>query len=101
MEVFYGGESLDSLMSLFSQDFSFKGPYWEYNTAKEYIESLKSDPPCELAYKIINAYENDTSACLLYQFLKPGISTPMAQMFGVNNGKIARILLVFDTAAFI
>ncbi|MCU7933218.1 MAG: nuclear transport factor 2 family protein [Candidatus Thiodiazotropha sp. (ex Codakia rugifera)] len=100
MEIFYGGESLDALASLFSDKFSFKGPFYEFNTAEEYIESLIANPPKELGYKIIEAYENNTSACLVYQFSKPGISTIMSQIFEVSNGKISRILLVFDTRAF-
>ncbi|MCW8930126.1 MAG: hypothetical protein OQL19_07825 [Gammaproteobacteria bacterium] len=100
MEIFYGGESIDTLASIFSDEFSFKGPFYEFNTATEYIKSLKVDPPREVRYKIIETYENETSACLIYQFSKPGISTIMSQIFEVTNGKISRILLVFDTRDF-
>jgi len=100
MKVFYGGGSIESLKDLFSDKFSFKGPFYEFSSADAYIESLKSEPPKDFEYKIIEAYENDTSACLVYQFSKHNISTPMTQIFEVANGKISNILLVFDTAAF-
>jgi len=101
MRIFYGEEPIDSLTDIFSEEFSFKGPFHEFNTSKKYIESLKSDPPVGLEYKIIEAYENERSACLVYQFSKPGISTIMSQIFEVANGKISRIILVFDSGAFI
>ena len=100
MEVFYGEEPIESLGGIFSEEFSFKGPFHEFNTSAEYIESLKLDPPAGLEYKIIEAYENEKSACLLYQFSKPGMSTMMSQMFEASNGKISKIILVFDTGAF-
>jgi len=100
MEVFYGGEPIESLSEIFSEEFSFKGPFHEFNTSAEYIESLKSDPPVGLEYKIIAAYENEKSACLVYQFSKSGMSTIMSQIFEVANGKISKIILVFDTGAF-
>ena len=100
MEIFYGEESIDSLTDIFSEEFSFKGPFHEFSTSGEYIESLKSDPPEGLNYKIIQAYENEKSACLVYQFSKAGISTIMSQVFEVDNEKISRIILVFDTGAF-
>ena len=100
MEVFYGEEPIESLDGLFSEEFSFKGPFHEFNTSAEYIESLKLDPPVGLEYRIIEAYENEKSACLVYQFSKPGLSTIMSQIFEVSNGKISKIILVFDTGAF-
>ncbi len=100
MEVFYSGESLDDLHQLFANEFSFKGPFYEFDTAEAYIESLKLNPPKDFNYKIIESYEKEESACLVYQFSKPGVSTLMAQMFEVTNEKISTILLVFDTASF-
>ena len=100
MEVFYGGEPIDNLTGLLSEKFSFEGPFHKFNSAFEYIESLKSDPPRESEYKIIETYENENSACLVYHFSKPGISTIMSQIFEVTNGKISKIILIFDTADF-
>lgn len=100
MDVIYGGQSPDLLNALLSTDCQFKGPLYEFNSAAEYIDSLKADPPVDFAYELIEAFEDDQSACLVYLFKKSGISTPMTQVFEVVEGKISRILLIFDTAGF-
>jgi len=100
MEIFYSGNQIDDLRQLFSNDFSFKGPFYEFDTAEAYIESLKAEPPAGFEYSIYQSYENESSACLIYQFSKPGVSVLMAQQFEIKNGRISRIFLIFDTAAF-
>lgn len=49
---------------------------------------------------IMHSYEDSTSACIIYQFSKPGITLPMTQLFEVKNEKISKILLIFDTGKF-
>ncbi len=100
MEVFYSGGDMQALRPLLAEDFSFSGPFYTFESAEAYIDSLKADPPKEFEYEIIRSWEDDSSACLIYQFSKPGVSTPMAQMFQVKEGRISKILLVFDTGAF-
>ncbi|MGD9385105.1 MAG: nuclear transport factor 2 family protein [Thioalkalispiraceae bacterium] len=100
MEVIYGEKSPDLLKALLAKDCHFKGPWYEFNSAAEYIDSLKKDPPADFNYTLIDAFEGDNSACLVYQFKKKGISTPMTQVFEVMKGKISKILLIFDTAGF-
>ncbi|MCG8361733.1 MAG: nuclear transport factor 2 family protein [Pseudanabaenales cyanobacterium] len=100
MEIFFSGRDIADLSHLFSTDFTFSGPFYEFDSAADYLNSLKSDPPKNLHYKVIRAFENESLACLVYQFSKPGINIPMAQMFEVSNGKISKILLIFDTGAF-
>lgn len=99
MEIFYSGK-VDELSGLLADDLTFIGPLYEFNTAEAYIQSLKSSPPEGMEYKLIRLYESGVSACLVYQFTKPGISVPMAQMFEVKGGKISRIILIFDTGPF-
>ncbi len=49
---------------------------------------------------MIRSFEDKSGACLVYEFAKPGVCTPMTQLFEVRDGKISHILLVFDTGAF-
>jgi hypothetical protein len=91
---------LDLLRNILAEELSFIGPYFTYNKAEDYIDSLKADPPEAFKYEMIKAYEDSTSACLVYRFWKPGIHTIMTQIFEAQNDKITRILLVFDTGAF-
>lgn len=100
MDILFTEQSPDLLRELLTGDCVFEGPFYTFNTAAEYIASLKEDPPTGFDYELIKAFDNDHSACLVYQFKKPGISIPMVQTFEVTNEGISRILLVFDTAAF-
>ena len=100
MDIFFTGENPEELGHIFSDDFSFSGPFYHFDSAGDYINSLKTDPPEGCEYKIIQTYEDNTSACLIYEFSKSGVNTPMVQTFEIINGKINKILLVFDTSAF-
>ena len=100
MEVMFSGSDLDQLRPLFGEPFLFEGPFFTFESAEDYIRSLKADPPVEFKYKLLKSWEDDSSACLIYQFSKPGISTPMMQWFEVKSGKINKILLIFDSKAF-
>lgn len=96
MEIFFSGENLEQLKDLFAEDLTFRGPLYEFNSAKDYIDSLKSDPPQGFGYEIISSFEDSSSARLVYRFTKPGVSTLMAQLFEVSDDKIRKIVLVFD-----
>lgn len=61
---------------------------------------MKEAPPKNFEFDIIESFENELSVCLVYQFSKSEISTPMAQVFKIADNKITEILLVFDTKAF-
>jgi hypothetical protein len=82
------------------RNFRFCEPFYTFNSAEDYINALKSDPPKNFKYKIIASFEGKSSACLIYHFSKPGVNTPMAQFFKISDGKISEILLIFDTNAF-
>ena len=100
MGILYGGGRLEELEELLADDLKFEGPLFKFGSAREYIDSLKADPPEGFGYQLIRAWEDETSACLVYMFSKPGVTTPMAQYFQTDGGRITRILLVFDTGAF-
>ena len=99
MDIVFTGQNIDWLSHVLADNFTFKGPFYEFDTAAGYIKSLKSDPPEGFHYEIIEGFERSSSACLVYQFSKPGISVPMAQPFEMSNGKIGKILLIFDSGA--
>ena len=100
MEVFFGGKDMEALRPLFAKNMQFKGPLYSSETAEEYIRALKSDPPCGLDYRILGLKEHRSSARLLYLLSRPGLRTPMEQTFEVNDGKITKMLLNFDTRIF-
>ncbi len=100
MEIFFSGKNIESLRDIFAADLSFCGPFYTFDSSEEYISSLISAPPEGFEYEIISSFESGTSACLIYCFTKPGISTPMAQFFETKDGTISKILLIFDSVVF-
>lgn len=100
MDCVFKTGNLEELRNILSDDLQFRGPYVNFNSADDYMNSLRKDPPENFEYEMIKNFTDKTSACLIYQFSKPTISTTMIQTFETTQGKICRILLVFDTSAF-
>ncbi len=101
MEIFYSGEKLDRLEPLMHDDFKFRGPFFKFNSSRDYIESLRAEPPLNCSYKIIEEFENNNTVNLIYTFAKPGITTIMSQLFRIRSNRIEEIHLIFDSAAFL
>ena len=100
MDCIFETGSLEKLRSILCDDLVFNGPLYKFRSADSYINSLRNDPPKDFNYRLIKSYGDETAACLLYEFSKPGVSTPMSQLFETRNGKISHILLVFDADKF-
>lgn len=100
MDIVYGEGRPDELEEIVAEDLRFRGPFFSFDSAKAYIDSLKKSPPEGFNYSLLKAYEDGSSACLVYEFTKPGVSTPMSQVFEVADGRIQKILLIFDTRPF-
>ena len=100
MKIFYSGRDIEALRPLLVEDLIFEGTFYQFDSAKGYLDSLRKDPPLGMTYKIIYSFEKETCACLIYKFSKKGISTPMAQVFEVSGDKIHKIILIFDTSTF-
>jgi hypothetical protein len=100
MAAFFGHQPLESMEAILAPDLHFAGPFHKFNSAAAYMDSLKNDPPANVTYSILHTYENATSACLIYEFCKPGVRTCMAQTFEIKNKKISKIVLIFDRKTF-
>ncbi len=100
MNIFYSGSDIEELSNILAKDLLFEGPSYTFDTADDYLDSLWKDPPEDMTYKIIESFENDSCACLIYKFSKEGISVPMVQLFEIDDDKISKFVLIFDTAAF-
>jgi hypothetical protein len=100
MDCVFSDANIEGLNDLLADKFAFKGPFYEFDSADTYIRSLQSDPPQGFEYEMIQSFETESCACLIYQFSKPGVSVPMAQIFEISNDKISKILLIFDTQSF-
>jgi len=100
MDCVFKTGNLEALRNILSDDLQFRGPFFNFDSADTYVNSLRNDPPVDFEYKIIKRYADNSSACLVYQFSKPDVSTSMAQTFETVDGKISSITLIFDTGAF-
>jgi hypothetical protein len=100
MECVFKSGDFEGLRAILADNLQFKGPLYCFNTADDYVNSLINDPPTDFVYKIIRTYSDSSSACLIYNFSKPGVTTLMAQTFFTDNKKIKSILLVFDSKVF-
>ncbi len=100
LDLFLSWRDLDRLRPLLSDDLIFEGPFHQSDSAVAYIQTLQADPPNDCTYTITRTFEDDSGACIVYQFSKPGVSVPMAQLFETRAGKITKIRLIFDGRAF-
>ena len=100
MDIVFSNGDMMQLKEILAEDLSFKGPFHQFSTAKEYIDSMVEAPPEGFEYKLIQSFETTSSTCLIYEFIKPGVSTTMAQVFEIESNKIIKIQLIFDSAAF-
>jgi len=91
---------IEQLSALLDDDFQFKGPLIECDSKESYIASLEEDPPKDISIELSKIFENEGEVCLLYSLTKPKVTTPMAQYFRFNDGKITETLLIFDSGAF-
>lgn len=100
MDIFYGEKDPSLLKDIFHKDLIFDGPFYKFHSAKDYIDSLLEAPPKDMSFEIIESFENETSACLVYNFSKGEIKSKMSQLFKVKNEKISEIILIFDSKDF-
>ncbi len=101
MGIFFSGQDLDRLYNILTDDVKFSGPFYQFESAQDYIESLQSDPPVECQYTLVQVFENGPFVNVIYQFSKPYVCAHMSQLFEVHNDKITKVLLIFDTGKFI
>lgn len=93
--------NINALETLLADDLQFKGPFHTFNSSKDYLESLRNDPPEKCQYNILSITENRESVVLFYEYLKSDRTILIAQMFKINDQKIKDILLVFDAREFV
>tara|TARA_Y100001972_G_C7431222_1_gene222011 strand:+ start:69 stop:428 length:360 start_codon:yes stop_codon:yes gene_type:complete len=100
MRIFFESHDFDRLLEICAPDLQFDGPFFEGNTAREYVDSLRHGPPVDCGYDLLFEFYDATHAHLVYDFIKGQIRTPMSQTFEVDDGLIQKIKLIFDTEPF-
>lgn len=90
----------EQLYSLCAKDMTFTTPAYNFHNAKDYIESLKLNPPSPFSFSLLHSFEATNSATLIYYFSNANTATYMSQTFEVEKEKIVSILLIYDSAVF-
>ena len=95
IERFCKGD-IDGIDPLLAPDMKFRGPFYEFNSAEEYLDSLRKDPPDRSGYIILSITENDDSLAVFYDYKKPEGVIRIAQLFKFEDLRISEMVLVFD-----
>jgi hypothetical protein len=98
IERFCAGD-VAGLERLLAPDLSFRGPLLRCESAAAYLESLRADPPGRCGYRVLALTEEVSSVSVLWIYDKPGKAVTITQLFGVRDGKIGEIVLVFEPGA--
>ena len=96
IKYFCSGD-IDRLEPLLADNLCFTGTLQTYTSSRNYIESLKSDPPEKCIYKIISITQNEDSVAIFYEYQKPDRTIQIAQLFKIIDQKIKDIHLIFDS----
>ena len=101
LKIIFLGKDIERFIKLLTDDCKFNTSFHRFQYSEAYIDSLIYDFPHGFNYKIIKSFEDNNSACLIYEFSKSGISTIMAQLVEVSRDKMSSIRLIFDTKPFL
>ena len=97
-DVFFVSHDFDSLAEIFHDDLQFRGPLYSFDSAADYIASLKQDPPVDCRYEKLFECSSEEGINVVYRFIKPGVSLEMSQLFRFRNNRISHILLIFNSS---
>ena len=99
MACFYGEAPLASMRAFLADDLIFEGPMFRFNSADAYMQSLLKEPS-NASYELVYQFQTKDSVCFVYKFFKQELETLMSQTFECVEGKIQKIVLIFDSAVF-
>lgn len=100
LDIFFSGQDYDRLLDLLADDLEFSGPFLESGSAKAYVEAIAADPPRDVAYEVLWAFEEGNVANVIYRMSKPGLAATLSQLFEVEGDRIIKICLIFDSYPF-
>ncbi len=91
---------VDSMAPLLAEDLHFHGPFHQFRSSTEYLDTLKKDPPEKCGCRVLSVTENGDNVPISYDYGKSGGALTVAQLFTFKNQKISEVLLVFDGRGF-
>ena len=98
MNCLFNSGDMVELRGLLDDDLCFKGTFFEYDSADEYMEGFEDDNFTGFSYEILSSFEKNNEACIVYNIVKPSGKLICAQLFKCEDGKINEMTLIFDGA---
>lgn len=92
---------MDTARSCLADDLDFQGPLDTFSRADEFIAALTAFAQMLTRVDLLERFDADDAAALLYDCVtnSPAGTIRTAEFFGLRDGKIASIRLVFDATA--
>lgn len=88
---------IDGLALLLHTSLSYKGPLYQFESAADYLQCLRRDPPVPGHYKIKRMSKKGRVIHLSYEYIKQTKNISITQDFKIENGKITETQLDFDS----
>lgn len=95
LRAFCAGD-VDAVAALLAPDVHFRGPLHRSDSAAEYVDSLRRDPPERCDCRIHAVIADGEDVAIFYDYLKPAGPVTIAQHFRIRDGLVAGTRLVFD-----
>jgi hypothetical protein len=92
---------MDTARSCLADDLDFQGPIDTFSSADEFMVALTAFAQMLTRAELLQRFDTDDAAALLYDCVtnSPAGTIRTAEFFGLRDGKIATIRLVFDATA--
>lgn len=98
LNLMYLTEEFDALYEILDVDFQFFSPKFCFTSAEKFVETMKSlaEEQTGYSYKIMEEYEKQNSACLIYRLTREYNQTVVAQVFHADNNLIQSVRQIYD-----
>ncbi|WP_038025675.1 nuclear transport factor 2 family protein [Synechococcus sp. PCC 7336] len=98
LEYFCSGD-IEGLESVLHPELKLAGPLFTFSSRHSYLESLRGGLESNTNVEMIDICESEEAIAVFYLYKKQSGNNIIAQLFRFNVGRIAEILLVFDSAS--
>lgn len=91
---------VEALAPLLAEDLRFTGPFFQFESAVEYLDVLREGPSEPGECRLLSVTEDADSVSIFYDYVKTDRVLTVAQLFKFNDRKICETLVVFDGRGF-
>lgn len=98
----FGSGDVQGARSLLAEDFHFQGPFEEFHSPDDYLQSLAKLAPIVTGMDVKKVLADGDDVVTIYdlQTSTPAGASPVAEWATVRGGKIAELRAYFDARPF-